>query len=482
MYRKRVVAYVRVSSASDAQLHSFEFQELYWQGKFENDPDTELITIYADKGISGSSIRKRPQFKLMLQDAREGKFDVIHTKSVSRFARNTVELLETVRELRELGIEVVFEKEQISTMQPTSELFLTVAATIAENDLKVDSERQRWSIRRRYENGWISIGNGMYGYRMTRDNNLEIVPEQADVIRRIFNMYIEGYGYARIAKTLKNEGEKHWAPNSIQKILDNEKYMGDTVMGKSVCIDGKRYDNRNNEYGPKYYMENTHEGIISAETFKKAQELRKKRRNDKLIGREVPTYTFSGLIECGICHAKYNHKVNNSGKKWRSDIWCCATAIRKGVAVCDCTRIKDSVLKEKFIEAYNQFVREKPQGEDVTVLRAEISRLQGEENELAGLLMQKLITETAFRDEQRRIKMEIKGIRIKLNERIGKTVRESDFTEISEFNNTKVEKFISKVIMHKNMVTFVFYNGVRISRKYSNGQPGNRVGWNNREG
>lgn len=143
MTKKRAVAYVRVSSASKAQLHSYEFQEKYWRGKFENDPEHELIAIYADRGISGCSMKKRPQFLSMMQDARNGKFDVIHTKSVSRFARNTVELLQAVRELRDMGIEVFFEKEQISTMQPTSELFLTIAATIAENDLLVDSQRQK---------------------------------------------------------------------------------------------------------------------------------------------------------------------------------------------------------------------------------------------------------------------------------------------------------------------------------------------------
>jgi len=149
MARKRVVAYVRVSSSSKAQIHSYEFQEQYWRGKFDGDPNNELVHIYADRGISGCSAYKRLEFMKMLQDARAGQFDIIHTKSVSRFARNTVELLEAVRELRDIGVEAIFAKEQISTMQPTSELFLTIAATIAENDLEVDSKRQKWSIQHR---------------------------------------------------------------------------------------------------------------------------------------------------------------------------------------------------------------------------------------------------------------------------------------------------------------------------------------------
>ena len=186
---QRAVAYIRVSTEKDAQLHSYDFQEHYWRSAFVNDPEIELTGIYADKGISGHSVQKRPQFLLMMQDARDHKFDKIYTKSVSRFARNTTQLLEAVRELRDIGIEVVFEKENIHTFEPTSEVFLTIAATIAENDLDVDSERMRWSVRHRFENGWISIGSGLYGLRLTADNELEIVPEEAAVVRYIYDAY-----------------------------------------------------------------------------------------------------------------------------------------------------------------------------------------------------------------------------------------------------------------------------------------------------
>ena len=224
--RKRAVAYVRVSTASSAQLHSYEFQEQYWHDKLDSDPNVELVHIYADLGISGSSMDKRPQLLAMMRDAHAGKFDIIYTKSVSRFARNTIELLEAVRELRDIGVEVVFEKENIRSSDPTSELMLTVAATIAEDDLKVDSERQRWSFKRRFENGWISIGNGMYGYRMLEDNTLEIVPEEAAVVQRIFEMYIDGAGSSAIAATLDREGipsriGKGWRPQTILEMLAN---------------------------------------------------------------------------------------------------------------------------------------------------------------------------------------------------------------------------------------------------------------------
>lgn len=484
--RKRAVAYVRVSTASSAQLHSYEFQEQYWHDKLDSDPDVELVHIYADLGISGSSMDKRPQLLAMMRDARAGKFDIVYTKSVSRFARNTIELLQAVRELRDIGVEVVFEKENIRSSDPTSELMLTVAATIAEDDLKVDSDRQRWSFKRRFENGWISIGNGMYGYKMREDNTLEIVPEEAEVVRRIFDMYIEGAGSVAIATALEADGipsrsGSGWRPQTILQMLANEKYMGDSLMGKSVTINGQQFDNMDGAYGDRYYMEDTHEGIISKETFALVQELRLQRQNKKLVGQPVPEYPFTGIIECGECGKHYQHKVNNSGKKWKHDVWACATALKKGVAACGCTRIKDSVLREKFIEAYNEFVTQRPQGDSIAALQSVVSELKAEESELAALRMQRLITEADFRAEQRRIKAKINELTAKINEQRSKEVTENDYTTITEFDEVKVAKFITKVIMRKGVVTFVFYNGAKIRRAYSNGQAGNKPGWNKKE-
>ena len=484
--KKRGVAYVRVSTASKAQLHSYEFQEQYWQERFEDDPDTELVAIYADRGISGSSVYKRPQFLIMMQDAREGKFDVIYTKSVSRFSRNTVQLLEAVRELRDLGIEVIFEKEQISTLASTSELFLTIAATIAENDLQVDSERMKWSIRHRYENGWINIGSGMYGYTMTKDNNLEIVPEEAEVVRRIYDMYIGGKGCTTIANTLNAEGHRNvlgnpWRPNGVLDIIDNEKYMGDALMGKWVIINGVQYENRDGQYGKRYYMEDTHEGIVSKETYHRAQEIRQAQRNVKKLGQPLPVYTFTGKIECGQCGTHYRHKIGNSGKKWQSPIWACGTYLRYGVAACDCTRVKESILEEKFVEAYNEFVRERPEGFCIEAMQSVIAELRQEEKDLAELHMKKLIPETAFRTEQRRIKQQVAALNAEINEQRGKAVRESDYTYISEFAPEKAEKFIAKIVMHRNIITFVFYNGVKISKAYTNGPAGNQRGWREKQ-
>jgi len=365
-------------------------------------------------------------------------------------------------------------------------LFMTIAATIAENEIQVDSERQKWSIRHRFENGWISIGNGMLGYKITKENNLEVIPEEAELVRRIYDMYIGGAGCTAIAKKLTAEGIRNihgniWHPNTILGILENEKYMGDSMMGKTVTIDGVQLDNMDGRYAKRYYMEDTHEGIISKETYYKAQEIRQQRKNDKVVGIEKPHYPFTSMIECSCCGKHYQHRVNNSGKKWSNYIWVCATQLRKGVAECDNTRLKDSVLREKFVAAYNQFVRERPLGHSIEAMQSVILDLRQEEKELAELRMQKLIPDRAYRAEQRRIKSQINALSAEINEQRSKTVCDGDMTPIAEFDAEKVDKFITKVKISKGIITFVFYNGVEISRKYDNGPSGNQRGWKQKQ-
>ena len=486
MSKKRVAAYVRVSTASDAQLHSYEFQEQYWHSRFQDVLDCELVAIYADKGISGCSIKKREQFKAMLQDARDHKFDTLYTKSVSRFARNTVELLETVRELRELGIEVIFEKENISTFQPASELYLTIAASIAENELQIDSERQQWSIRHRLENGWISIGHGLCGYRMLPDNTLEIVPEEAEIVRRIFSLYLSGLGGEAITRRLNEAGlctpgGNPWCHQSVLQILENEKYMGDTLSLKSVKRLGVKHLNTDGRYATRYYIEDTHPAIISKEDFRAVQELRQQRKNPKLTGQKRTVHPFSGLIECGACHAKYIHKVNGSGLKWQSDIWGCNTKLHKGAAACGNTRIKDEILREKFVEAYNEFVTKRPQNDAASSVQVELTKLEKADNELAVLAMRKLISEEAYATERKKLKEQLQQKRIALSELRGKQIAEPDFHTITAFDEAKLHRFITKVIVLNGTVAFVFYNGVSITKEYTNGKSGNKPGWNKKE-
>ena len=484
MEKKRAVAYIRVSTASDAQLHSYEFQEQYWKEEFEKKQNEILVGIYADRGISGKCIEKRPQFLKMMDDAREHKFDIIYCKSVSRFGRNTTQLLEAVRELRDIGVEVVFEEGNIRTFNAGSELFLTIAATIAENDLKTDSERMRWSIHHRYENGFISVGTGLYGYRMTKNNELIIQPEEAAIVKFVFNEYLAGKGSVTIAKELneagiKTENGRAWGSVRILSMLSNEKYKGDAMMGKGIYVGGKAVDNMDGSKGPTYYIEDSHEGIVSKEDWQQVHNMIKNR--SEKCGNTYKTYPFSKLIECGECGGRYHHKVNNCDKKWRSDFWMCLTQNRNGIKACNNTRIKDEVLKEKFKEAYNEFIEKRPQGEEIIAMQEIKAELMGEEKALAELYLQHLISEEDFRREHRDIKTKIQDISEKINDRRYRNVREVDMQPMTDFDEDKVNKFIKKVTITHNVVTFEFYNGAKIIRGYTNGKPGNKKGWNKKE-
>lgn len=484
MSKTKAVAYIRVSTEKDAQLHSYEFQEQYWQNAFAGDPETEFVGIYADKGISGHSIQKRPQFLIMMQDAREHKFEKIYVKSVSRFARNTTQLLEAVRELRDIGIEVIFENENIHTFEPTSEIYLTVAATIAENDLEVDSKRMVWSYKHRIENGWISIGSGMYGLRLTPDNELEVVPEEAAVVRYIYESYLSGNGSKRIADALNEAGITtreggEWSATRIVDLIKNEKYKGDVIMGKEVERLGERHKNRHGEYGPRYFMEDTHEAIVSKEMWNEAQQIMKSRGRN--FQRTPVTHTFTRMIKCACCGKSYAHKINNSGQKWRTDIWVCGTQLLNGIKSCDNSRIKDAVLKEKFVEAYNEFIQKRPEGDSVVAMQEVLAGLRQQERELAELHMSRLIPDAAYKKERDELKDQIAAINEKITERRIKRVPESEHVPITQFDADKAIRFLTKVIVNHFTVTFVFYNGAKISRRYDNGQPGNKPGWNKKK-
>ena len=366
MARKRVVAYVRVSSASKAQLHSYEFQEQYWQNKFENDPENELICIYADRGISGSSAYKRPEFVKMLQDARTSQFDVIHTKSVSRFARNTVELLEAVRELRDLGIEVIFENENIDTMTPGGEVLLTILAAMAEQESRTMSTNIKWSYQKKFQNGEVILNTGMVlGYKKDGNGEYVIAEDEAETVRRIYREYIAGTPAPQICRELEADGittkrgSTRWRPNAVLGILKNEKYTGNAILGKTFKPDvlSKRRM-KNTGQSPMYYAENTHPAIIDQDIFDMAQAEMQCRRDEKdaAVGssRYTSKYPFSGLLVCSICGHRLRRYVRTVGSGKRVAAWGCTNRISNGRSACNSHHINEDVLERTFRAAFDE--------------------------------------------------------------------------------------------------------------------------------
>ena len=230
----RVAAYARVSSDKDAAFHSLEAQTEYYRDYVAARPDWELVSIYSDNGISGTTIY-RPEFQRMLQDCRDGKIDLVVTKSVTRFARNTVILLETIRDLKKLGVDCYFEKEDMHSISPDGELLLTLLAMYAEEEARSASENQKWRIQKLYDQG-KPAGGHVFGYRLVNEK-FEIVPEEAEVVKEIFALYLSGMGYGKIARTLIERGISScfggtWSSASVRDILLNEKYTGDLLLQK----------------------------------------------------------------------------------------------------------------------------------------------------------------------------------------------------------------------------------------------------------
>ena len=265
----RVAAYCRVSTTLEQQESSYEAQVSYYTEKIESNPNWKLAGIYADDGKSATNTKKRDDFNAMIEDCMAGKIDLVLTKSVSRFARNTVDSLQNIRKLKEKNIGIYFEKEGVNTLEGTGELLITILSSQAQEESRNLSENTRWGLIRRFENGIISVNHNKFlGYTKDENGELVIVPEEAELVRRIFRLYLEGASILKITRILESEGIKtvtgkdKWHYSVIEKMLQNEKYMGDALLQKTYTIDfltKKRVKNQG--IVPQYYIEDNHEEI-----------------------------------------------------------------------------------------------------------------------------------------------------------------------------------------------------------------------------
>ncbi len=349
--KQRVAAYCRVSTQLEQQESSFEAQKSYYTEMILSNPNWKMAGIYADDGISGTDMRKRDEFNRLLQDCENGKIDLVLTKSISRFARNTADLLNAVRLLRTKEIAVYFEKEHINTLDDTGEMLVTILASQAQEESRNLSENTRWGIARRFENGTPMVNHNRFmGYTKNEDGELVIVPEEAEVVRLIFRLYLEGMSISGICRHLENEGiltvtgRKKWNEGTVNKMLSNEKYMGDALLQKTYTADfltKKRL--KNNGEVRQYYIKNDHDAIIPQELYYAVQ-LEKKRRAE----RHKPTvtkrakekkkgysskYILSNLLTCGECGQPYRRLTwTRNGEK--RIVWRCASRAEHGTKYC----------------------------------------------------------------------------------------------------------------------------------------------------
>ncbi len=351
---KRVAAYARVSMESERMQHSLSAQVSYYSSLIQKNPKWEYAGVYADYGISGTETKKRQEFQRLLTDAEAGMIDIILTKSIQRFARNTVDLLQTVRHLKELGVEVWFEKENIHTMTGDGELMMTILASFAQEESRSISENVKWGTRKRFEQGIPNGRFAIYGYRWEGDS-LVIVPEEAEVVRLIYANFLKGLSAESTEKQLAAMSVNsykggHFSNSSIRAILKNVTYTGNLLLQKEYNPKpGATCGKKNNGELPQYWVENTHEAIIPMETYQAVQDEIKRRRELGVFANwSIHTTCFTGKIKCGICGKSYRR----SGKRQRKDsaavyyVWICRTKSDKGAIYCSGKIIPEVTLKK----------------------------------------------------------------------------------------------------------------------------------------
>ncbi len=340
--RKRVAAYARVSTDKDSMLHSLEAQVNYYSSLIDSHPEWEYRGVYADEGLTGTKAN-RPEFQRLLRDCREGKIDLILVKSVSRFARNTVVLLEAVRELKRLNVDVYFEEQNIHSLSGSGELMLTIMASFAQEESKSVSDNCLWRIREKFEKGEVT-GFLIYGYKY-QAGRLEVIPEEAAVVRRIFEMYMEGNGVDAIAKALNDEHIPsprgvHWYPSAIQAMLRSEKYKGCLLLQKTFYEDHlSKRQRKNRGEREQYQVENAHEAIVSADDFQEVQAEIARRAAKTSPPAEKGMHLFTGKLTCGLCGKEFAWKANSG-----NPIWICKTFLFRRKEGCPARRISERVL------------------------------------------------------------------------------------------------------------------------------------------
>ena len=368
----RVAAYCRVSTDDEEQLTSYEAQKNYYTDRIMTNKEWTMAGIFADEGITGTSARKRPEFLRMIRQCKQGKIDIILTKSISRFARNTVDCLNYIRALKELGIAVIFEKENINTLEADSEILITMLGAFAQSESESISSNVRWGKRQAMKEGKATIQyRYLYGYRKGADGKPEIISEQAEVVRKIYDLFLSGTSIRGIKEYMEQnnirniDGEIKWARNAINSILANEKYCGDVLLQKTYiddCINKKV--KKNTGQLPMYLVQNHHEGIISREIFDAAQaELARRNAGKSPSKKNAPTgrsrysskYALTDRLYCGECGTRYQRCTwrNHDGSK--RIVWRCVSRVDYGHKYCHNSPTLDEVpLQNAILAAINK--------------------------------------------------------------------------------------------------------------------------------
>ena len=400
--KRRVAGYARVSTDSDEQFTSYEAQVDYYTKFIQSKPEWDFVKVYTDEGISGCNTKKRDGFNSMVSDALAGKIDLIVTKSVSRFARNTVDSLVTIRKLKENGVECYFEKEGIFTFDGKGELLITIMSSLAQEESRSISENVTRGQRKRFADGKVSIPYGQFlGYRKGADGLPEIVPEEAEIVRRIYREFLQGKSTNAIAAMLTEEGiptpgkRAVWQRATVESILRNEKYKGSALLQKSFTVDFLTKKTKVNEGEvPQYYVEDSHPAIIEPWEWEQVQAELERRKNSR--NRHRQTSLFSGKIHCADCGRIFGAKTWHSTDRYRRVIWQCNDKF-KGEHKCETPHLTEERLKELYLLALGEYLSDRDAAidqlryaqrmlTDTDFIDADIQALEEELTNITGML------------------------------------------------------------------------------------------------
>ena len=408
--KRRTAGYARVSTNKEEQQTSYEAQVDYYTKFIQERSDWEFITVYTDEGISATSTKKRDGFNQMIQDALDGKLDLIVTKSVSRFARNTVDSLTAVRKLKEKGIEIYFEEQNIWTLDSKGELLITIMSSLAQEESRSLSENTTWGQRKRFSDGKVSLPYSRFlGYDRGDDGLPQVNEQEAEVVQHIYRLFLEGKTPGGIASILTEEGiptpggKQKWMQGTVRSILQNEKYAGNALLQKKYTVDFLTKKQKINEGEiPQYFVENSHPAIVSPEVFDMVQQEMKRRLGNP--NRHSGVGFFASKIVCGDCSAYYGAKVWHSTDKYRRTIWQCNSKF-KDKHKCATPHFTEDEIKTRFVTAANNLLGNKNEIAenfkliskalfDTTVLDAEKAELQNEMTVVAELTQRCVVENT----------------------------------------------------------------------------------------
>jgi len=511
----RVAAYCRVSTSNLEQISSYQAQKEHYTATITSNPEWELVDIYADEGISGTSKDKRGNFLRLISDCEMMKIDLIITKSISRFARNTTDCIETVRKLKALGIAVQFEKENINTMSAESELILTILSSIAAEESKSISQNLKWSHQKRAQEGKpMRMSGKMLGYEYNENKELVIVPEEAENVRFIFESYINGKSHGMIAADLIENGIKpvrggaRWNIATVKNIIVNEKYVGDYLVGKHYTTEDGSFKRRRN-YGeaPQYYIRDHHTGIVSRELFEKAQSVLEQRRkqygvdmND--ISKYNNRYVFSNKAFCGECGCRLTRKITGTNQYKKHVSWYCAHY--KDGTDCKTTGIVEEMVHSAFIKLFNTlycnyeqilvpFSRDikkllslTHENSALDALENRFKELIEEERLLIQLELKGLIDYKMFLEQDEKLVKELEQNRQKFNEVSNQILNSNNSVSatkqlieilqekgeiIDSFDDELFDRVVERFIFYKrSTIGFVLYNGHEFKIKVFKGE------------